>query len=289
MKVLRLFTLLCAAGVIFSSCQKELDFGGGAPALGTLKATSGDCLPVTINGTYEKDTLLKSTNTVDVQVDITQLGTYTIKTDTINGYSFSATGVAGVLGVNTIHLLGSGRPIAPSVDVFTITFDTSHCQINVVVTGAGGGGGGGSTGFITAIVDGAATPTTFNYSDTAIFSTNTALPGYIILDITGTPSATSNDAIDLGVAYMGATIPTGTYDVSGSGIPYFVGADYYIDATTTDYSAITTGTNPTPTFTLTITAITATRVQGTFSGAVWENGSGPVTHTFTSGTFDVPR
>jgi len=202
--------------------------------------------------------------------------------------AFSATGVAGVLGVNTIHLQGSGRPIAPAVDVFTVTFDTSHCQINIVVTGAGGGGGGSFGGTITAIIDGATTPTTFNFGDTAVVD-NTSFPGYTILDISGAASATSNETIDIGIAVPGASLPApGTYDVSGTGLTYFLAGDY-LDPVLTDYSAITTGTNPTPTFTVTITSITATRVQGTFTGALWENGSGPATKTFTSGTFDVPR
>ena len=140
MKYLRSFLLFLSAAFIISSCQKELSFEEGT-ARGSLKKASGDCLGANQVGTFKKDTLLTASNYVDIQVDILQTGTYVIKTDTLNGYSFSATGIVAVEGVNTIRLLASGRPVAPALDVFTVKFDTTSCQINIVVTGTGGGGG----------------------------------------------------------------------------------------------------------------------------------------------------
>lgn len=140
MKYLRSFLLFLSAAFIISSCQKELSFEEGT-ARGSLKKASGDCLGANQVGTFKKDTLLTAGNYVDIQVDIIQTGTYVIKTDTLNGYSFSATGIVAVEGVNTIRLLASGRPVAPALDVFTVKFDTTSCQINIVVTGTGGGGG----------------------------------------------------------------------------------------------------------------------------------------------------
>ena len=139
MKYLRSFLLFLSAAFIISSCQKELSFEEGT-ARGSLKKASGDCLGANQVGTFKKDTLLTAGNYVDIQVDIIQTGTYVIKTDTLNGYSFSATGIIAVEGVNTIRLLASGRPVAPALDVFTVKFDTTSCQINIVVTGTGGGG-----------------------------------------------------------------------------------------------------------------------------------------------------
>ncbi len=142
MKYLRSFLLFLSAAFIISSCQKELSFEEGT-ARGSLKRdATGECLPATVVGSYKRDTLLNASNYVDIQVDISQTGTYAIKTDTLNGYSFSATGVVAVEGLNTVRLLASGRPVAASLDVFTVKFDTTSCEINIVVTGAGGGGGG---------------------------------------------------------------------------------------------------------------------------------------------------
>ncbi len=139
MKYLRSFLLFLSAAFIISSCQKELSFEEGT-ARGSLKKSSGDCLGATQVGSFKKDTLLTAGNYVDIQIDITQTGTYAIKTDTLNGYSFSATGIFAVEGINTIRLLASGRPVAPALDVFTVKFDTTSCQINIVVSGTGGGG-----------------------------------------------------------------------------------------------------------------------------------------------------
>ena len=144
MKFLRLFIIVLTAGFIFSSCQKEFSAEAGN-ARGSLKEdATGDCAPVITGGTFKKDSVLKTTNYVDIQVNITQTGTYFVKSDTVNGYSFSAAGAAVVTGTNTIRLLASGKPITQGVDAFTIKFDTSQCEFNITVTGTSGGSGGGT-------------------------------------------------------------------------------------------------------------------------------------------------
>ncbi len=146
MKYVRLSILFAFAAFLLSACQKELSFEAGL-AKGSLKkdASTGDCLPFLVNGSYQKDSLLKPTvNYVDIQIDISQIGSYSLRTDTVNGYSFSAAGTATVAGVNSVRLLAAGKPLAASLDVFSVRFDTSVCQFDVVVTGTGGGGGGGT-------------------------------------------------------------------------------------------------------------------------------------------------
>ena len=140
MKYLRLSFLLFSFAALISSCQKELSYEAGL-GKGTLKkASSGECLPVTVYGNYKTDSILKPTiNFVDIQVSVSEPGSYSIKTDSINGYSFNAAGVFVTEGLNTVRLIGSGKPIVASSDVFTVKFDTSVCQFNVTVTGAGGG------------------------------------------------------------------------------------------------------------------------------------------------------
>ena len=143
MKYFRVTFLLFGFAILFFSCQKELSYEAGL-GKGTLKKdVSGQCLPVNVNGTYKTDTLLRATvNFVDIQVNVLNVGSYSIKTDSINGYSFSGAGVFAVLGLNSVRLIGSGKPLAAGSNIFTVKFDTSVCQFNVVVTGTGGGGGG---------------------------------------------------------------------------------------------------------------------------------------------------
>ena len=148
MKYFRLSFLLFGFAILIVSCQKELSYEAGL-GKGTLKKdASGECLPVNVNGTYKTDTILKPiVNFVDIQVNVSDPGSYSITTDSVNGYSFSAAGVFAVQGLNTVRLIGSGKPVAAGFNMFTLKFDTSVCQFNVTVTGAGGGGGGGSNIF----------------------------------------------------------------------------------------------------------------------------------------------
>lgn len=281
MKFLRLFILFSVIGFTMASCTKEFSEEAGT-AFGTLKNdASGDCLPVAVNGNYQKDTVLNSSNSVDLQVNIDQVGSYFIKTDTVNGYSFSAFGEALALGLNTVHLVGSGKPLAvgTGIDVFTVSFDTSHCTFNVVVTGTGGL----TTGTITATVNGVAT--TFNNGATGFWD-NTTFPGSPSIEISGT-SATG-EIMDLIVAVTGSSIPAGTYDVNN--VAYFVSADY-TNAASNNFAAITGAAppNPSPVFSITLSnAVTGPSgtVTGTFSGALQDATSTVI--GVVSGTFNVP-
>ena len=146
MKTLRLILTILSLGAVFASCQKDFSFEGGN-AKGTLgKTTAGDCDPINVSGLYYKDTATKPTNFVDVTIDFSKIGIYNIKTDTINGYSFIATGSTGTLGANTIRLYAKGKPIAAGFNIFTVKFDGTQCTFSVQVQmGTGGGGGGGGT------------------------------------------------------------------------------------------------------------------------------------------------
>jgi hypothetical protein len=289
MKFLRLLAVFAAIGFILSSCQKVLDYGSPAGATGTLKATSGDCLPVTIYGTYQKDTLLNFSNTVDVQINVTEIGAYTIKTDTINGYSFSATGYAGVVGSNTVHLQASGRPILPEVDVFTVKFDTSICQINIIVTGPGGvtPPPPPTDDSIHVSFDAGATFTNFNVNDSAFFDNSTGFAGY---DIKGRNAA--GDSVEFVVAVPGTVFTPSTtfYNVNQPPTTAVVYGDYADFLNTIgDFSAQTTGTNPTPYFSIDATSGSTAaggKVVGNFMGALFKDGTGPGIQTI-QGNYSV--
>jgi hypothetical protein len=141
MKFLRLLLFVLTAGIVFTSCQKELSAETGS-ALGTLtKDAGGNCTGSSPSGAYKKDTALNATNFVDVQVDITNVGIYIISTDTVNGYYFRATGVTPVPGANTIRLIGFGKPLAAGTNLFKVKFNGDVCEFPVTVTGTTGGGG----------------------------------------------------------------------------------------------------------------------------------------------------
>lgn len=121
---------------IINACQKELNFENNpisGQADGTLQSSSGICLPATVNGIYTKDSVLKTTNSIQVTALITVPGLYTIKSDTIDGISFIGSGTVTGTGIKQINLSGIGTPTLTGIKTFTIRFGISTCKIDVNV------------------------------------------------------------------------------------------------------------------------------------------------------------
>jgi hypothetical protein len=136
MKNLATYFTIVLAVVFFAACQKELNFEAipnNGLAVGTLKSTSGNCLPNSVKGTYIKDTVLKISNYIEVTADITAIGNYIIKSDTVAGISFIGIGTVTATGANVIKLLGEGTPTSIGTKTFTVTFGTSVCKIDVPI------------------------------------------------------------------------------------------------------------------------------------------------------------
>jgi hypothetical protein len=118
------------------SCSKEesLENSQGEQAVGSLQSGStGECLPKAIQGAFIANKALASSNFIEVDVDVITEGSYTIFTDTVNGYYFTGSGDFSSTGVNTIILEGKGKPLAEGVDNFTVIFDSTFCNIEVAV------------------------------------------------------------------------------------------------------------------------------------------------------------
>jgi hypothetical protein len=221
MKLNSLIASFIALSFFLHACQKNNDPGGESTG-NLLSAITGNCTPVTVNGIFMVDSVLTSDHYVDVQVNVTLGGSFNIKSDSINGYSFKKTGTVST-GVNTIRLYASGKPIATGTNTFTIIYGGTACNFSITVFGAGGGFGtalytlGGSPGNCSVssitgnyIVGQAMTPAnkvemtvnvngpgTYNIATTAIngvtFSSSGVFtnPGIqnIFLSATGTPTA----------------------------------------------------------------------------------------------------
>lgn len=227
MKLLSSIPLLLLVIIAFTSCQKELGYTEG-DAAGTLKKdAAGECLPILINGTYTQGIVLTSPNYVDVQVDINQTGAYLIKTDTINGYSFSASGNIAVAGLSTIRLVGSGKPVAAGVDVFTASFSGTTCQFNIIVNGSVTSPAVFTLGSTAGICNGAVLSGTYmqglamSASNTVTLNVNVTTAGNYALNI---PSVN-------GVGFSGSgtfsTIGAQTITLTGSGTPAAAGTFTY--------------------------------------------------------------
>ncbi len=134
MKFLKSSLVIAFSMLILWSCEKEFsveDVGG--VATGTLKADGfGDCLPSSVNGIFKKDSTLGSGNYLDVQLNLTTGGSYTLVSDTINGYYFRGSGSAAP-GLQTVRLRAVGKPLAPGTNEFRIRFGASECFLTVTV------------------------------------------------------------------------------------------------------------------------------------------------------------
>ena len=256
--------------ILFFACQKEKSFEvGNNPSDGTLQSeATGDCLPKVVNGLYVAETpLVATTNTIAISVNVTQTGTYTITSDTVNGYFFLAKGQFVKLGTNAVTLRSSGTPFVSGINNFVLTYNNSSCDIAVTVLPKGSTPAvytlesttGNCSG---AVVNGSyATGIDLNFTNTVSVSVNVTTIG------TYSVTTTKNGMTFTG---SGAFTTTGvqTIILNGTGIPT-VGGDNIVP--------ITAGTS-----TCNFTVKVGAPAVGTFGGA-----GGACTGTVVNGTYTV--
>ena len=127
--------------IVLSKRNTAIEKGVCNPSSGSLQSgTTGDCLGSMVGGIYKADTVLTDSNYVDVKVDVTTAGDYTISTDTINGFYFSASGSFTATGENTVRLQGNGKPQTVGTNIFTVTYDSTVCTFSVTTLVGGSGG-----------------------------------------------------------------------------------------------------------------------------------------------------
>ena len=115
-----------------STCTFAIVVSATSGAVCTLGGGPGACTPSTVNGTYNPGVALSAANTLQVQINATTAGAYTISSNTVTGFSFSGTGTAA-LGNQLIILNGSGTPTTAGAQTFTVTIGTSSCTFVVTV------------------------------------------------------------------------------------------------------------------------------------------------------------
>ena len=115
-----------------SICYVEvLVTGSLIPAGYTLGVTAGNCTGVVLNGTYQALVPANATNTAQVDVNVTSVGSYFIGTNQVNGVTFSKFGTFTATGPQKIILTANGTPVAAGNSVYTITGQTNNCNFTV--------------------------------------------------------------------------------------------------------------------------------------------------------------
>jgi len=246
-KTFRSLLVLFAALFIFSACQKSLEFNKDGISVGSLKsASTGSCLPVTVNGIFKVDSILTNNNYVDVQVNVTMAGTFEIKSDTVNGYSFRKTGSVGT-GLNTIRLYATGKPLVTGVNNFTISYGTSSCSFSITVYNATLGAAlftlGGSPGNCSvSSING-------NYVVGQVMTAANNVQMTVNVTAVGTYSITGTTVNGVTFGASGVFINPGVQSVflTATGAPILPGVFIYPvtnAATSCSFSVTCTGSNP---------------------------------------------
>lgn len=102
-----------------------------------------NCGSVTNSGVYNIGLPLTATNKITLSLNVTNIGFWSISTNTVNGYSFTGSGKFTTTGNQTVELLGTGTPLASGTNSFTITSNAKTASgatcsgINVTVAPVG--------------------------------------------------------------------------------------------------------------------------------------------------------
>lgn len=116
------------------SCKREYSFEQGKLSAGNLeKDAAGNCAPMAVSGSFIAREAINTNNYAEVSVHVTSTGGYTITTDTINGYSFNASGSFSDTGTFTVKLKPQGKPLQQGINDFTVNYNTSQCILSVTV------------------------------------------------------------------------------------------------------------------------------------------------------------
>jgi hypothetical protein len=305
-KILSLLAIISCCGLLFSSCQKDysVEKGQTQSATGSLWDSAGNCLPDTVIGTfYNGVTPGSDTAYVEIQVNVTQTGSYNITTGKgENGLVFSDSGFFSNTGLNTIRLKPIGTPILNSPTTFNVSFDSSFCSFTVNVqdsTGTGLGGQQDTTGqggdpddfsgnWQFATDSGGFFAGTF---DTAVIIKDSTIwgSGGQMLYMGGFTNASTDSAITLIIYLPNGVIAPGTYNNQLN--PPANGSLFAFNFTTGNgdpiYEAIPSSSTPIGDVTITISSYDNSThvVTGTFSGTAEDDAYDGKTIGIVNGNF----
>ena len=173
------------------------------------------------------DQQVDNSNNLEVDVNVTSPGAYLIETETVNGYSFKASGSFNSTGIVTVRLNGTGKPINQGIDLFTVSFDTSFCVAAIEVSGNSNGFAsysfsGAPGNCLNAIISG-------DYIKNTDVDTSNYVTINVNVTVPGTYAITTNTLNGYFFSAAGAFANTGAHSVKlfASGIPAAVGTDQF--------------------------------------------------------------
>ena len=258
-----------------------LPAGAGGPAVFALQTSGTNCMDASVNGDYTKAVALTSANKVNIKVNVTTIGTYSISTTAKNGMTFSASGAFSTTGVQTVALTGAGTPVTEGATSIPLTVGAVTCNFTVDVKATATNPPPTGTYFWKFTSGGKITQGTidgdgelevitsggFSFTTIAFFGISAAVDTSIVIAI-----ADLNNVVNANETYVSTST---TSNSAGIEIDYG-GVSFYADPQT-----------PTASVTVKVTSHnTSTKViAGTFSGTL-KNQAGTQTLTITNGEFN---
>ena len=239
------YLIITLFSLLLYSCTKELSLEGtsGGTSVFTFAGAPGACANASVTGPYEAGIALGATNLVNISVDVTTIGSYTVFTNNINGISFTGSGFFSATGLQTITLTGTGTPAAAGA--FSFTPGPTGCSFLITVNG-----GAGLTAVYT--LEGApgacttATPAGTYASGIALTTTNTVTISVNVTTV-GTYSISTPTVNGFAFSGSGSFVNTGlqTVTLTGAGTPAADGVSIFTPPNGCSFS-ITVGTGTTP-------------------------------------------
>lgn len=251
------------------------------PQNSALFTFAGACGSAIVNGIYNIATPLNESDSVNILMNVTRPGPFSIQTITVTGMSFYAAGNFSHTGNYMVTLKGSGTPTATGNITIPITVAGTSCSFNITV------GNDTTSGnlYWQFMADGIERK---GILDSAIVSIvhNDLYPANTIYELIdyGSPytpkGAPINFEIDL--ARINNFLTAGAYTPGFMGSRDFVGDVEHVDIKGNLSSSATL-----PSFKIMVTTFdtVARRVEGTFSGPVIDQ-YGKI-HTMKDGAFQT--
>ncbi|RFM27468.1 hypothetical protein [Deminuibacter soli] len=296
-RILLFSVIVCVVAV---ACSKEhsVDTGKRPPAHGTLKDANGNCLNQAVYGTFYNGVKAKDSNYVEIAVNVTVAGSYTVATDVNNGVSFSASGIFSDTGIHIIRLIPTGVFSTHESTLFNVSFDTAApCVFDIDVqdsTGKNLGGDNGTTNPVGAnqyqftlnnkVYSGSINVATI---EDVTYPGATAQKGLVITGI----NAAMDSAFIITIATPGSKITSGTYTTADASKINLFSIGKGDASNPTNGSGYIAAFSTKGVISTILTYNSTTRiVSGTFSGtAVPVNGgtAGSTTVAVTNGSFSA--
>jgi hypothetical protein len=257
---------------------------GSTTATFTFAGGNGTNCSAIVNGTYQAGQALGSGNFIDLNVNTTVAGTYTLNLNPGNGYTLAGTGTLSV-GPGAIRLNATGTPTTAGTQTVTVSFGANTCTFSIIVLPAGGGGGTTPLDTFECRVNGGALKTFLVglTSDETTIGTGTAF------DASGDVNLTDDERLEIAILNpTGALLGAGfVYNVTSNPLTTPSAGAIYTSPTGTPFESDPTAPpHPANPLKIIVTEITATRIRGTFSGNV---GTVAANVAITEGKFNLTR